>query len=321
MRKHHLMAWYYAPRGLCASLLNRSSLFITADNRLRRTLRLLPDSSEHCNSERHVLIQGDAGVGKRTLALHCWRIMQTPTRVLLTEKCHLLHSTTQLQHCLQEAQGGDLLLDNIDALPSHLYNELPALLAQSRAVRVIAIASQTVIPTALQDFLCISIPTLAERDGDVFALAKFLLQHRLQQDTNPQLLRTALKQRNFTSTRKLYIFLVNLCFVTARMGKDKFDRAVTNEALSFSDEEQFENYLTFLVGSSSLCQLVDDYGLKGMCRLLERACINNALTATRHNITLAGKMLRVPTTTLFNKTRALRGKAKLEDVAANQQGT
>ena len=303
MRDRHRMAWYYSPRGLCASLLNKSSIFITADNCLRRTLRLLPDSREHRNSARHVLIQGAAGVGKRTLALHCWRIMQTPKRVLVTEKCHLLHSMTQLQHCLREARDGDLLLDNIDALPSHLYDELPALLAQSRAVRVIAITTQTTVPAAWRDFLLLSIPTLAERRGDAFALAKFLLRHRLQQDISPQLLCMALPKKNFASTRELYIFLVSLCFVAARLGKNKLDRAVINETLSFSDEEQFENYLTFLVGSSSLCELVDNYGLKGMCRLLERACISNALTATRHNLTLAGKLLRVPTTTLFNKIR------------------
>ena len=304
MRERHYMAWYYSPRGLCASLLNKSSIFVTADSCLRRILRLLPDSREHCNSARHVLIQGDVGVGKRTLALHCWRIMQAPKRILLTEKCHLMHSTAQLRQCLREARGGDLLLDNIDLLPSHLYDELPALLARCRAVRVIAITAQTTIPPALRDFLHIMIPTLDKRRGDVFALAKFLLQHRLQQDISSQLLHKVVNGKNFSRTSNLYIFLVNLCFVAARMGKNKLDRTIINEALSFSDEEQFENYLTFLAGSSSLCQLVDDYGLKGMCRLLERACISNALTATRHNVTLAGKMLRVPTTTLFNKTRA-----------------
>ena len=304
MRDRRYMAWYYSPRGLCASLLNKSSIFVTADSCVRRTLRLLPDSREHCNSERHVLIQGGAGVGKRTLALHCWRIMQAPQRVLLTEKCHLMHSTAQLRQCWREARGGDLLLDNIDMLPSHLYDELPALLARCRAVRVIAITAQTTPPRALRDFLHVSLPTLAERSGDVFALAKFLLKHRLQQDISAPLLRMVVNRKNFTRTSDLYIFLVNLCFVAARMGNHQLDRTIINEALSFSDEEQFENYLTFLAGSSSLCQLVDDYGLKGMCRLLERACISNALTATRHNVTLAGKMLRVPTTTLFNKTRA-----------------
>ena len=292
-------------RGLCASLLNKSSIFITTDNSLRRTLRSLPNDREHCHSERHVLIQGAAGVGKRTLALHCWRIMQAPKRVLLSEKCHLILSTAGLQQCLQEARGGDLLLDNIDTLPPHLYNELPAMLAQSCAVRVIAITTQTTTPAAWGDFLPISIPTLAQRQGDIFALAKFLLQHRLQQDISPRLLQLALNRKNFTTTRELYIFLVNLCFVAARLGNNKLDRTVINETLSFSDTEQFEHYLTFLAGSSSLYQLVDDYGLKGMCRLLERACISNALTATRNNVTLAGKLLRVPTTTLFNKKRTL----------------
>ena len=303
MRERHRMAWYYPPRGLCASLLDKSSVFITADGCLRRALRTLPDAREHCNSERHVLIQGAAGVGKRTLALHCWRIMQAPKRGLLTEKCHLMHSSARLRQCLQEARGGDLLLDNIDTLPSPLSDELPALLAKSRAVRVIAITEKITPPPALRNFLSISIPALAQRQSDIFALAKFLLQHRLQQDISSQLLNLALNRKNFTHTRELYIFLVNLCFVAARMGKNKLDRTIVNESLSFSDTEQFENYLTFIAGSSSLCQLVDDYGLKGMCRLLERACISNALTATRHNVTLAGKMLRVPTTTLFNKTR------------------
>ncbi len=303
MRARHLSSWYYPPRGLCASLLNKSSIFITADSRLRRALQVLPDAREHCNSERHVLIQGAAGVGKRTLALHCWRIMQAPQRVLLTDKCRLIHSVVRLRQCLQEARGGDLLLDNIDTLPPHLGEELSVLLAKSRAVRVIAITEKSPPPPALRDFLPISIPPLAQRQGDTFALAKFLLQHRLQQDLSSQLLRLALQRKNFTSTRTLYVFLVNLCFVAARLGKNKLDRTVINESLSFSDTEQFENYLTFLAGSSSLCQLVDDYGLKDVCRLLERACISNALTATRNNVTLAGKMLRLPTTTLFNKTR------------------
>jgi len=302
MSERHRMAGYYSPRGLCASLLSKSSVFITADRCLRHTLRTLPDAREHCNSERHVLIQGAAGVGKRTLALHCWRIMQAPKRELLTEKCHLMHSSAQLRQCLKEARGGDLLLDNIDTLPSPLSEALPALLARSRAVRVIATTEKITPLPALRNFLSIHIPTLAQRQSDIFALAKFLLR-RLQQDISSQLLNLALNSKNFTRTRELYIFLVNLCFVAARMGKNKLDRAIINESLSFSDTEQFENYLTFLAGSSSLCQLVDDYGLKGMCRLLERACISNALTATRHNVTLAGKMLRVPTTTLFNKTR------------------
>lgn len=301
MRERHRMAWYYPPRGLCASLLSKSSAFITADHCLRRTLRTLPDAREHCNSERHVLIQGAAGVGKRTLALHCWRIMQAPKRGLVTEKCHLMHSGAQLRQCLKEAHGGDLLLDNIDTLPPPLSEALPALLARSRAVRVIAITEKITPPPALRNFLPIHIPTLAQRQHDIFALAKFLL-HRLHQDISSHLLRLALNRKNFTHTSKLYIFLVNLCFVAARMGKNKLDRTIVNESLSFSDTEQFENYLTFLAGSSSLCQLVDDYGLKGVCRLLERACISNALTATRHNVTLAGKMLRMPTTTLFNKT-------------------
>ena len=152
-------------------------------------------------------------------------------------------------HCLQEARGGDLLLDNIDMLPAHLYGELPALLAQSRAVRVIAITSQATPLPAVRDFLHVSIPALAQRRGDIFALAKFLLQHRLQQDISTLLLHTALNRRNFVRTSDLYMFLVNFCFVAARMGKNKLDRAIINEALSFSDKEQFENYLTFLVGS------------------------------------------------------------------------
>ena len=301
MNERHFMAWYYTPRGLCASLLNKSSIFITADSCLRRTLCLLPDSHAHCNSERHVLMQGIAGVGKRTLALHCWRIMQARKRVLVTEKCHLMHSAAQLQQCLQEARGGDLLLANIDKLPSPVYDELPALLAHSSGVRVIA-TSTTTLP-ALRNFLTISIPTLAQRQGDTFALARFLLRHKLQQDISTSLLQSLLIRKFFVRSRDLYIFLVNLCFVAARLGKDRLDRDMVSEALSFSDEEQFENYVAFLAGSSSLSELVDNYGLKGMCRLLERACINNALTATRHNITLAGKMLQMPTTTLFNKMR------------------
>ena len=301
MYEHQLVACYYAPRGLCASLLNKSNVFITTDSCLRRTLRLLPDAQEHCHSEHHVLIEGTAGVGKRTLALHCWRIMQAHKRVLVTEKCHLLHSSAQLRQCLQEACGGDLLLDNIDTLLPHLYEELLALLAQSSGVRVIA-TSTTPLPV-LRNFLTISIPTLAQRQGDTFALARFLLRHKLQQDISASLLQLLLNRKFFVRSRELYIFLVNLCFIAARLGKSIIDRDIVSEALSFSDEEQFENYIAFLAGSSSLSELVDNYGLKGMCRLLERACINNALTASRHNITLAGKRLQMPTTTLFNKMR------------------
>ena len=125
-------------RGLCASLFGKSSFFVTADTQLRRVLRLLPNTRWHCNSERHVLIQGAAGVGKRTLALHCWRIMQSPARLLVTEKCHFIRSVAQLRQCLQDARGGDLLLDSIDRLSRHLYDLLLALITRSRAVRVIA---------------------------------------------------------------------------------------------------------------------------------------------------------------------------------------
>ncbi len=292
-----------SPRGLCASLLNKSSIFITADERLRRTLRLLPDAPEHCHSERHVLIQGAAGVGKRTLALHCWRMMQAP--VLLTEKCHLIHSSAQLRKCLREAHNGDLLLNDIDQLPPVLLAELPVLLAKNRPVRVVATTTQVTPLPALRNFLSLYVPPLAHRHGDTFALAKFLLRHRLQQDTSSRLLHTILQRRTFVRTNDLYIFLVSLCFVAARLGKNQLDHTVVSETLSLSDEEQFENYFTYLAGSSSLCELVADYGLKDTCQLLERVCISNALTATRHNITLAGKLLRVPTTTLFNKIRAI----------------
>ena len=295
--------WYDPPRGLCASLFSKSKIFITADRRLRRIINLLPDARYHCHSERHVLIQGKAGVGKRTLALHCWRIMQPPTRVLVSEKCHLLQHNLQLQHCLHKARGGDLLLDNINNLSPRLAVELSALLAHHRGVRVIALTEKTSMPPTLGNFLRINIPPLAQRHADVTPLALFLLRHRLQQQVDAYLVQYLMRRKKFSSTSELYIFLVNLCFVAARLGKHKLNRAIINATLAFSASEQLENYVTFLAGSSNLYQLVDEYGLKGLCRLLERACISNTLTATHHNVTLAGRVLGIPTSTLFNKVR------------------
>ena len=294
---------YHLPRGLCTSLLSKSKVFITTDRCLRRAINLLPDTHHHCHSERHVLIQGMAGVGKRTLALHCWRIMQPPTRVLVSEKCHLLQHTLQLQQCLRKARGGDLLLDNINNLPPRLSLELPALLAHNRGVRVIALTEKTSVPRALDNFLRINIPPLSQRPADVTPLALFLLSNRLQQQVDTHMVQYLVRRKKFVSTSELYIFLVNLCFVAARLGKHKLNRAIINDTLFFSASEQIENYVTFLAGSSNLYQLVDAYGLKGLCRLLERACISNTLTATHHNVTLAGRVLRMPTSTLFNKVR------------------
>ena len=303
MYQHEHELCYRLPRGLCPSLLSKSKIFITNDRCLRRIINLLPDARYHCYSERHVLIQGMVGVGKRTLALHCWRIMQPPTRVLVSEKCHLLQHTLQLQRCLHKARGGDLLLDNINNLSPKLAVELPALLAHNRDVRVIALTEKTNVPRGLDDFLRINIPPLAQRPADVTPLALFLLRHRLQQQVDTHLVHYLVRRKKFVNTNELYIFLVNLCFVAARLGKHKLNRAIINTALSFSASEQLENYVTFLAGSSNLYQLVDAYGLKGLCRLLERACISNTLTATHHNMTLAGRVLGMPTSTLFNKVR------------------
>ena len=157
------------------------------------------------------------------------------------------------------------------------------------------------LPNGGRNFIHINIPPLAQRDADVVPLAVFLLKNKLQQRVDTRLLHLLVERKSFACTSELYVFLVNLCFVAAHMGKRELDHVVVNETLLLSDTELLENYVTFAAGSSGLYQLVADYGLRGVGRLLERACISNALATTRNNMTLAGGILRLPTTTLFNK--------------------
>lgn len=289
--------------GFCVSMLGKSRSFVTSDFGLKRAVRLLPDSACHINVGRHVLIKGNRGVGKRTLVFHCWQKLRRIRRPLIGERCQFIRKLAQLRRRVKEAEGGDLFLDNVGVLPTGLLASLPAIVEDTAEVRVIATCEKMeVLPDG---FLTIHVPGLAERPGDCRLLAAYLLMYNLRKTISSQLLDNLLAVREFVSTRDLYIFLVNMGFVSECMGLEKLNQAVLDEVLRYTDRDLLRNYFIFLTNRTGIYQMIDDYGLRNVSKLAEDACITSAMIEARCNQSFASRMLNVPSTTLSSKKTSL----------------
>lgn len=287
-----------ARRVLCPSLLGKSLEFVTTDRYLLRRLRLLEDAS---SAGANLLIRGSGGVGKKTLVLHSWRVGNSSCP-LIRAKGQFLNRRTQLDRLLTDADGGDLFVEKIDCLSVDLQKYL---FVASNNVRIIATADDGYQLTSSDCFSVIDVSPLPERPKDLPLIIGYLAE-RFGKDISLELAGKLGRCR--LTTDQLYLLVVNLALLSDCLGNGTIDRAIVDEVLTYNDRELLQNYFIFFTARTGLPQLLDNHGLREVCRLSEHAYIHNSMVENGYNISRVSHALSVPLATLSRKIASYNAK-------------
>lgn len=279
--------------------------FTTVYHRLKKAIRTVSQSSGS------VLILGPKSSGKETLAVSLWRMNQDRLRPLIICDAEQMKQDQQLSAVFKLANGGDLVLRNLDQRLNSLSRNLSECQRAFPRVRIIGLCHGQSSSAWTHYFPAqIEIPPLSQRRIDISPLIQQLLNH--------------MTPRKFILSEDALRFLtfqewvgevsqLKLCIQrSAWEALNRQDYRISKYDVQFAWEETHSDWtdMAFVaeVAQGQLYKLCKKFGIKKIMQEIETSLVAVCLNEQNHNLAQTARVLKLPVNTLFSRCKNYKDK-------------
>ena len=292
--------------------------FVTAHRPLKAALEALPVRGP---GGPHFLLAGAAGVGRATFAKTAWRKIHQPSRPFHYVSCCNIRSHRDLNRLLRQAEGGDLVLADIEFFPSFLLVAWLREIEFLTSVRIIGIYECQKQEAAAHFFSqwdmlferWIYIPSLRERTEDIPLLVAQTLQLYPSMSIAPAALRNLEAFSWPGEVAQLICHIKNLALLGIKQQRFMIMDANLEKMPAYGRCDLAFFTVCEWVREEGLLAMARRWGMKYTGQMVEAAILALTLETCLGSTRQAADLLQMPTTTLANRKKLLRQMVHLLD--------